>query len=202
MNKQERAVLAQAVVPDVDSVLDLMRKLAAIRSPYFAWEAIRICIRQKRPFPDWVTDYLGQCADRMCAERMQSERAKRDVRETFQWIFDFPKKKPGPGGLFDQHEGLLKDVMKGGFALLFAMQIHNGEQNLVRARRNAGDEVDEVFGLISGGKTIDDKMLQRILLEQFQLKRLPLTADEWKPLIDLNYLLEITKKMASYFGVS
>jgi hypothetical protein len=183
-------------VRDLDHQLDLMRKLAANRSPYFAWEAIRSCIRKKKPFPDWVTDYLGRCAERMCAERMRPERAKLagDVRKTFQWIFDFPKKRPGPGGLFNEDQELLKEAMKGVFALGFAIRLYQGEDP-VQARRNAGDEC---FGVV--GDVVDDRTLQRYLREQFELKNLPLTADEWKPLIDPEHFLALVDKLGSSFG--
>jgi hypothetical protein len=192
----------QAIYRDLNYQLEVFRKLAANRSPYFAWHAIQGCIREKKPFPDWVIDYLGRCADRMCAEHMQSERAKRvsDVREMFQWIFEFPKeKKPGPGGLFDQDSELLKEAAKGVFALSFAIKLYEGEDP-VQARRNAGDEC---FSIIDDGKTVDDRTLQRYLREQFQLKKnraMPLTTDEWMPLIDAQHLLVIAKKLASSFG--
>jgi hypothetical protein len=193
----------QAFQYDRDKAIEVFRKLAAKRSPYFAWTVIQGCIREKKPFPDWVIDYLGRCADRMCAEHMQSERAKRasDVRETFQWIFEFPKKKkPGPGGLFDQDRELLKEVAKSGFALSFAMNLYQG-QDPVQARRNAGDEW---FSIIDDGRTVDDRTLQRYLREQFQLNKnrpMPLTTDEWMPLIDARQFLAITKKLVSSLGI-
>jgi hypothetical protein len=172
----------------LDKVLGLYQKLAAWRSPVFAWQAIQGCIRHKRPFPDWVTNYLGQCAERMCDGRMQAERAKRadDVGKTLQWIFDFPKKKPGPGGLFDPNGELLKELGKGIFALNFAIRLHQGEDP-VEARGNAGNEFfpDK-----------DDKTLQRYLREEFRLKKLPRTIEEWIPVIDLEHLLPITEKLS------
>lgn len=179
-------------VRDLDHQLELLRKLAANRSPYFAWEAIGTCIRKKKQFPDWINNYLAQCAD-----RMQSKQAKRagDARKALQWIFDFPKTKAGPGGLFDQDRGLLKEVAKSIFALNFAMRLYQGEDP-VQARCNAGDEV---FGLINSN-TIDDRTLQRILLEQFQLKNLPLTADGWAPLIDPKHLTALAEKLLFSLG--
>jgi len=193
MNKKEPAILAQTVAPDVDRYLDLLQKLATARGPYFAFEAIRLCKKHKKPFPAWITDYLGECADRMLSDKA---RRASDVRKTLLWIFGFPKKKPGPGGLFDQDYGLLKEMLRPLFALIFAVQLYQGEKDLVKARRNAGDGVDEVYGLISG-KTIDDRTLQRILLEQFQLKHLPLTAEEWMPVLD-RHLLAIVERLFPY----
>jgi hypothetical protein len=69
MNKQERATkkalpaeLQRAIDQAVDHIperewnreLRLAQKLAAIAGPYFAWWAIDLCVKHKRPFPDWV----------------------------------------------------------------------------------------------------------------------------------------------------
>jgi hypothetical protein len=157
---------------DWNLMVELLRKWAANRSPYFAWHMILACIKEQREFPDWVIAYLGLCAERMCAERMRSEREKRagEIRETFQWIFNFPKKKSGPGGLFDQDRELIKETAKIGFALNFALQLRLGKDP-VQARQIAGDEC---FAILDN-KTIDDKTLQRYLRELFQLKKLPRT---------------------------
>jgi hypothetical protein len=193
MNKSAPTPLEQAIAHDPNlqlRYLEIMRKLAANRSPYFAWEAIRTCIRDKKSFPDWVVGYLGQCADRMCAEQMQSDRAKLggDVRKTLQWIFGFPSNKPGRGGPFDQFGELLKEGRKGAFALSFAMRIHAYEDP-VTARANAANEA-------FGDDAPDDRTLQRYLREQFQLKSLPLTTLEWLSVIDVKRLLPIAKKLA------
>jgi hypothetical protein len=176
-------------VRDPDQWLELLRKLAANHSPYWAWEAIRVCKKYKKPFPAWLTDYLGECADRMLSDKA---RRASDVRKTFQWIFGFPKNKPGPGGLFNQNRGLLEDVKKGLFALNFAIRLYQGEDP-AKARRNAGHEV---FDLIDD-KTIDDRTLQRFLLERFQLKNLPLATQEWMPVLD-QYLPTILERLVSF----
>jgi hypothetical protein len=168
--------------------LEIHQKLSAKRSRYFTWQVIRTCVRLKKPFPDWVTDYLGQCAERMCAERFQSKRAG-DVRERFQWIFEFPKNKPGPGGLFDQDSSLLKEVEKFTFAVNFALRLHLGADP-VEARGNAGSEI---------WPDADDRTLQRYLREQFRLKKLPRTFDEWMPVIDIRNLLPMIEKLSDDF---
>jgi hypothetical protein len=188
MNRSTPATSNQTFQYDPERAIEAFRKLAANRSPYFAWRVIEGCVRHKKPFPDWVTSYLGQCAERMCAERMQSERAKRadDAGKMFLWIFDFPKKKPGPGELLDAEGELLKEAGKGAFALSFALRLYQGE-GPVEARSNAGNEYfpDK-----------DDKTLQRYLREQFRLKKLPRDIDEWGPVIAWDRLLPITKKLA------
>ena len=191
MNKRELAaldkVMDQATGHDPNRLLralEIYQKLSANRSRYFTWQAIRTCVRHKQPFPDWVTDYLGRCADRMCADQMKSERPG-DARETFQWIFEFPKNKPGPGGLFDQNRLLLKEVQKVMFGLNFALRLHQGEDP-VKARGNAGNDFLP---------DTDDRTLQRYLRKQFRLKKLPRTFDEWMPVIDPRNLLPIAKKL-------
>ena len=178
---------------DLDKTLTAFQKLAAKRGPVFTWQMIGTCVKYKKQFPDWVINYLAQCAERMCDGRMQSERAKRadDVGKMFQWIFDFPKKKPGPGELLDAGGELLKETCKAAFAFHFALKLHQGEDP-IQARRNAGDEW---FGII-GDETVDDRTLQRYLREQFQLKKLPRTAEEWMPVIAWDRLLLIAKKLA------
>ena len=77
------------------------------------------------------------------------------------------------------------------FAFHFALKLHQGEDP-IQARRNAGDEW---FGII-GDETVDDRTLQRYLREQFQLKKLPRTVEEWMPVIAWDRLLLIAKKLA------
>jgi hypothetical protein len=71
--------------PDLNNQLEALRKLAANRSPYYAWKAIETCIKRKKEFPEWVKEYLVGCA-----ERMQSDRAARagDTRKQLSWIFE------------------------------------------------------------------------------------------------------------------
>jgi hypothetical protein len=143
------------------------------KHPVYAWAAIHRCIREKKQFPDWITDYLFQCADRMMFARHADERP-RDVRKTLLRIFGFPEKKSGPGSLFDPRPVLpyLKKVL---FALHFAERLNQGEDP-VTARGNAGNDAFR--------EDVDDRTLQRYLLEVFGLTNLPSTSGEWKPLTD------------------
>jgi hypothetical protein len=186
MNKHERATknalpaeLKRAIdqATDPERELGLLQKFAAIGGPYFAWWAIRICIKHKRQFPDWITDYLGECADRML-----SDDAKRisDARKTLLWIFGFPKNRPGPGGLFKPGIEVLKDQ----FAVNFALRLHGGEDDPVKARGDAGDE------FLPG---TEDRTLQRYLLEVFQLKKMPSTYDQWMAVFDRHLMAIATR---------
>jgi hypothetical protein len=181
-----------AAFDDLNKALAMYQKLAANRGPFFTWMMIGTCIEHKKQFPDWVINYLAQCAERMCNGRMQSERAKRtdDVGKMFLWIFGFPKKKPGPGGLLDPDDELLKEAQKGAFALNFIIRLWQGEDP-VQARGNAGNEFFPAK---------DDKTLQRYLREQLRLKKLPRTIDEWAPEITPTTLLRIATKVRELFG--
>jgi hypothetical protein len=150
-----------------------LRLLERLYGPHFTWWAIRDCIRNKREFPEWVTAYLGRCANRML-----SGKAKRvsDPRKRLLEIFEFRQKKPGPGG---PSEEVLRSLFAMNFALRLLFDEEGKEDNPVDARKNAGDEV-------FGEGNIDDRTLQRYLREQFQLKKLslPLTTEEWMPVFD------------------
>jgi hypothetical protein len=189
MNKSAPA--SHQVVDDLhDAVRQLAKEFLATRSPWFAWAAIRRCIKHKREFPDWVIDYLGGCAD-----RMQSERVRRtsDTRNELPWVFGIK------GGL-DQNSELLREWAERAFALKFALLVGKGNHP-VDARRDAAIDIygkaedafgDEVFRKlfvrrnrkkrkIAGDEYngLDDKTLERILKRQFQLKNLRLTPEQW-----------------------
>ena len=34
-------------------------------NPYFAWYAIDVCIKNKKPLPNWLIPYLAQCSERL-----------------------------------------------------------------------------------------------------------------------------------------
>jgi hypothetical protein len=106
---------------------------------------------------------------------MQSDRPS-DARETFPWIFEFPKNSRGPVGLFDQRRRLASDLRKLRFALDFAGQIYDGRSPR-KARENAAIEFPDT----------DDRILQRYLCEVFGLKKLPRTVVEWAPVIDRHF---------------
>jgi hypothetical protein len=153
--------------------LDWLQMEAAMYGPSVTWWAIDLCIKHKEPFPPWIIEYLGQCADRMVH---RSGKAKRtiDLREELPRIFDFPKKKPGPGNPLDHRDVVLKPLLKRSFALSFAIRVYRGESP-GKAMRNAGD--------LFLGNVLDDRTLRKYLKEAFQVSRLPTTKQEWEPVI-------------------
>ena len=171
------------VVSDFRRPLPLLQELAATHGPYFTWEAIQDCIKHGEEFPQWVKDYLRQCADRMMsdhgedhtdkAKRARSGKAKRtaDSRKRLLWIFDFPKQtKPGPGSRLDPMRSLLEATEQHEFAYDFARRVQKGEAP-VKARANA---CDLIFGEVK-----EDSTLRKYLKEAFGVKRLPVTKQGW-----------------------
>ena len=192
---------------DVEFPNLLLRRFQASGSPFYVWLTIRLCIRHKKPLPDWVMAYLAQCADRFMSVHYAERRAlcdrmkptrytegrrlsgktkpARDLRETFQRVFGFPtKEKNGPGSLFDPDAEAHIWIQKVVFALHFAERLVQGDDP-VTARSNA---CDDFFA-----EVVDDRTLQRYLREVFDLTSLPSTIEEWKPVVD-SYLVMLRKR--------
>jgi hypothetical protein len=141
--------------------------LADSGNPYFAWRAIETCIKHKKQFPDWLVAYLEQCAERMLSDKAKKE--GRDLRKILPWVFGFEGKR-GPGNMLDPGGNTYKMT----FALRFAIRLEDGESPPA-ARRNACNDVFD-----GDAADADDKTLRRWLLEEFDLKKQPSSADEWK----------------------
>jgi hypothetical protein len=131
----------EVVRRDPDFKLDMllhsleMSLCASAYNPYYMWQALDVCLKHKKEFPDWLAAYLAQCI-----ERMQSDRAKKttDLREVLPWVFDFSKKS-GPGNLLNPDcDPDFGD--KFSFALEFAIKIREGEKPS-KALMSARDEV-------------------------------------------------------------
>jgi hypothetical protein len=172
-----------------------LRRFRASGSPFYAWLTIDHCIRHTKPLPDWVMAYLGECAGRVMSVHYEERRrlcdrmiptrytegrrlsgkAKqaRDIRKTLQSVFGFPKKKSGPGSLFDPDAEAHIWTQKVVFALHFAGRLDQRDDPHT-ARDNA---CNDVFG--KDGP--DDRTLQRYLREVFGVVNLPSTIEAWKP---------------------
>jgi hypothetical protein len=166
-----------------------VRELADTGNPYWAWNAIQVCIQHQKEFPDWLLVYLGECA-----ERMMSDQAKEsgDLGRVLPWIFGFPsvldptQRKRGPGNLLDP---LGPD--RSWFALRFAIRLENGER-LSAAMQNAANDV---FDGINANA--DEKTLRRWLLKEFDLKDRPSNVGEWKAAAREHFRLFPPKEEAS-----
>ncbi len=184
MRKKKKIVSTEEMLalrrnPDVE-ILVALSGLVHSENPYYAWKAIGVCVERKRPFPDRVIAYLGECS-----KRMLSDRAKHsgDLRKVLPWVLGFPgalslpHRKPGPGNLLDPNP----HAKRMHFALKFAVRLEKGEEP-PQAMRNACNDVFE-------GKDADadDKTLQRWLLKEFNLNGWPANAEEWKSIAREHY---------------
>jgi hypothetical protein len=166
----ENEKLAKALSSDPNFWLPRAQsRLEVTGNPYYAWLAVDICVKANRPFPDWLTAYLAQCAHRMASDRAKEAG---DLRKILPWVLGFPNKR-GPGNPlnFDRIQ------QKTDFAIEFAMQIEAGNKPAV-ARLNACNATFE-------GKyaNVADRTLQRWLLDVFRLRKAPSNVEEWKKII-------------------
>ena len=76
MNKRQPTDAA-----DLDWRLQHFQKEAAMHGPSITWWAIDLCIKHKEPFPPWIIEYLGQCADRMVHRSGKAKRTIVDQRD-------------------------------------------------------------------------------------------------------------------------
>jgi hypothetical protein len=133
-------------------------------SPFFAWQAIDLCIKSKMPFPAPVVQYLE-----LVAELMLSDAARKmpDLARALPVILGFNVKR-GRGHM-------LKPVNHPPHALWlrtnFAIRIQDGEKP-VAALRNAANEIFD--------DPPDDKTLKNWICKEFQRKTWLRTNAEWK----------------------
>jgi hypothetical protein len=163
----EAEKLNEALERDTDFMLGgAQLGLEETGNPYWAWYGVDLCIKAKKPFPDWLAAYLAQCADRLLSDRAKGAR---DLRKILPWALGFPNKR-GPGNPLD----IGRDRHKRMFALAFAIQLDKGDDPSA-ARLNACNAMFE-------GKyaNVDDRTLQRWLLDVFGLKKAPPNVTEWK----------------------
>jgi hypothetical protein len=137
-------------------------------NPFFAWEAIQICIERGREFPDWVLVYLRQSAD-----RMQSPKARQaqDLRSVLPWVFNFPKKS-GPGSLLNPDPDPYDRSL---LAIKFAIRIEKGEKPFEALRNACNDTLPP-----GRADTIDDKTLRGWMVKEFRTKEFFRTRAAWQ----------------------
>jgi hypothetical protein len=155
-------------------------------NPVHVWEAIAVCIKHEREFPDWVVGYLGGCAERMLSDKA---RKVHDLRAVLRWVLDF-KPKPGRGNplAFGSYRG---NVL---FALKFATEIKKGKKPST-ALASASEVLDN--------DRFDDKTLRGWLLEFFEQGTWLRTNAEWKNVVRSHFggwrelLRELSREIAS-----
>jgi hypothetical protein len=144
------------------------------KNPYYAWSAIEICTKHKKPLPTWVVDYLAGCAERMLSDKATKSK---DLRKILPSILGFPAKR-GPGRPLDPDHVPNDKLM---FALLFTIEIHKGRKPSI-ARKDAMKHLPR-----NRADRIDDKTLQRWLKEVFDLTSSPRTVTKWKSVMRRHY---------------
>jgi hypothetical protein len=165
---------------DPDFRVDMfLHALADTGNPYYAWQALGVCLKHKKEIPEWLAAYLEQCI-----ERMGSDRAKqtKDLSDVLPWVFGFVKEKPGPGNLLDPDRRDPDDKLM--FALTFVIRIEQGEK-VSTAMMSA---CEDVLGQ-ERAEEIAEKTLKSWLVKVFELKDWPAhaTADEWKRIAREHY---------------
>jgi hypothetical protein len=166
-----------------------------VGDPTFVWLAIDFCIKHKKPYPDWVTDYLGDVAQRMMSD---DARAAKDLRAVLPGIMGFPAKQPGPGRPLDPSGG--KDdaaLLAGRFAIEIVDRGLEPTEALREAVKLLPPEVADR----------DEKTLWRWLMKAVDLKCRPSTNAEWRAALRSRYgvfttsvLLDIVKKIRGDSG--
>jgi hypothetical protein len=150
-------------------------------NPYYAWSAIGDCIKHKMEFPEWLIEYLGQCAERMLSDEA---RAASDLRKVLPSIFGFPRKSSGPGRLLDPDTDP-RDTLS--FALRFLRKVAEGHE-LPDALKEASIDTN--------CECADDKTLKHWVCENFGLKSWPRDRAQFiemtrEPMLALRRLLEV-----------
>jgi hypothetical protein len=145
--------------------------LSTTYNPYFAWEAIDVCVKKKRKFPDWLVEYLGSVAEGMLSKQAK---AAHDLRKVLPEILGFDPKR-GRGSLLNPDGDLPSDAEL--FALKFACAIQT--MTPAAALRYASEDLfDDV---------LDDKTLRRLLLKMFNQEKWHRTQSEWKDVARAHY---------------
>ena len=145
-----------------------------IGEPTWKWSLVQVASHDRFPSPIRTDAGCRQLSKilkepvRIEGPIQSADRTTGDERQTWRWIFGFPKNKPGPGGLFDQDRALEKEMAQGLFAMFFAGRLYDG-QDPVEAREEAANDV-------FGADGPDDRTLQRYL-EEF-LDNTPTTVEE------------------------
>jgi hypothetical protein len=145
-------------------------------NPYYVWEAIDICAKNKLDLPPWVRSYLDLCARNMM--NAAQSKASKDLRESLPGILSFPAKRGRGHPLRPDGEGT--EYMTA--AMVFAAEIAKG-QKPKDALHKASESLDRPLA-----DDIGDKTLLEHIKRQFGVKKAPRTNAEWNRLIRAWYL--------------
>jgi hypothetical protein len=136
-------------------------------NPYYVWQTIEICIREKINLPYWVNQYLAECAQRMLSPDATKSR---DLGRVLPRIMGFPQKR-GPGhSLEPDRESHL--FFKPAWTFLF--EIEKGKKPTA-ALRSAFEVLDQEVC-----DKMENKTLLRHIKKFFFITEKPRTNAEWK----------------------
>jgi hypothetical protein len=138
------------------------------KNPIWVWNAIKTSVHNKHSLPNWVCDYLEECANQL----LSSSAYTGDFARKLPRMLGF-NLKSGPKHPLKISARMLKNEQ---FAMRFAKHILNGKRPS-DARSNAANEC--------GGRWLeaDDKTFQTALRQHFKLKRVPKTGSAWKTIV-------------------
>jgi hypothetical protein len=168
--------MSEIVRRDPDFRIDMFHSQFAYTSnPYYAWQALGVCLKYQKKIPGWLVAYLAQCIG-----RMESDQAKTigDLHKALPWVFGFSK-KPGPGNLLNPD---CDPYDKALFALKFAIKIEQGEKPSTALRNACNEHFDQ-----ERADKIDEKTLKGWLVKAFDLEKWPPHAAEWKLIVRKHY---------------
>jgi hypothetical protein len=179
-----------AAIDDPDFQIRMCRGAwQRVKNPIFVWWAVAFCTEYKKPYPDWVTDYLGDVAQRMKSDYAT---AATDLRAVLPGIMGFSAKQPGPGRPLDPGGGNDDARLLAGW---FAIEIVDRGLAPTEALRKAAER------LPPEAADRDEKTLWRWLMKEVDLKRRPRTNAEWRATLRSRYgalqafvLLDIVQK--------
>jgi hypothetical protein len=146
---------------------------ARTRDPRVAWEAYRICAANKVEIPEWVANYLADCATRMSS----LGDAGLDTRKALPAALGFPAKrgpKPGPKPV-PLHDGD-DDIIAAEhffFAHIFSYVIGCGHSPSRAVR-----EASNLLG--PGYADLDERTLVMLVVNHFGWAEMPQSKAAWR----------------------
>jgi len=138
------------------------------KNPVWVWSAIKTSIRNHHSFPNWVCNYLEQCADQV----LSPEASTHDFARKLPRMLGFTPTR-GPKHQLKIGERMVRNER---FAMKFAEHILNGKKPS-DARGAAANECRGRW------QKADDKTLQAALREHFKLKRAPVSKLVWQRIV-------------------
>jgi hypothetical protein len=160
------------------------------KNPAYVWRGISVCSHAKIAFPNWVSQYLAECAERMLSAGTSKTS---DLRAILPRVLGFPKKR-GRGNQLKPPDEHLKHFDP---AIAFGMEIANGAKPS-DALRTAFDHLNS-----KSADKMDDKTLLSHIKKFYGVKSAPRNNAEWRKKIAsaLNAALDPLRKEFRELGL-